>query len=608
MKSLMLLLRHVLQDCETYCGTTTTRDFLTISRRVEHEGLSFLTITLGDYASDFERSLEIGTIDPAFFRSFSKNGSIPKLFSGMIGQVFDNDGKLLDEPSIAAIFCVRQVCRMFKKILLPCSKERDLAAVEEYIKVERDLSMLKLAEIDSQFLLTFKFVSGLLWSSVLGPLSKSIEDRSTIPRHGTGATATKVLQNQKYSWTQWHQRLETYFPSDQYCYHSFTAFMEESSKIDYVSPECEQPVRVVFVPKTLKTPRVIGIEPACMQYTQQALMSQIVKLIEKHPLTKGHVNFSSQAINAELAILSSKEGHLASIDMKEASDRVHHALVELMLDSVPIVRDAIFACRSTKATLPNGLTLPLQKFASMGSALCFPIESMVFYTILITAEIIRLNLRRSASSVEFVRQNMFVYGDDLFCPVALVPHIAPIFSAVCLKMNSNKSFCSGRFRESCGMDAYDGVDVTTIYVRRLLPSSVRDVSGLVSTVALSNQLHKKGFFRSAEYLEDYLSRKRINIPVVVENSACVGYIRPERALTIHRRNKKLHRPEVKGFVVVAKKQLDIIDGNLALMKHFLDKHGVKESLLHPRAESKEAFTRSVGSGRLTVKRQWSSVY
>lgn len=598
MKSLILLLKHVLQDCSTYCGTTTTRDFETISRRVEHEGISFLTITLGDFATDFESCLERGSIEPTDFASFSKAGPIPKLFSGMVALVFNEHGRLLDSPSIAAVFCIRQVCRMWKKIELPCTEERNLAAIDGYIKVESELSMLDLYNIPDDLMVRFGKVADLLWGRVLAPIDFTIGYLEHIPNHGNGATATKVLQNQKYNWSTWHHRLETFFPSSSFCYYNENAFLDQSQAIAYSDPEQEQPVRVVFVPKTLKTPRVIGIEPACMQYTQQSLLTIIVDQLEKHPLTRGSLNYTDQTINAKLALSSSKDCTLATLDLSEASDRVHHVLVMRMLQSVPNIQGAVFACRSTRATLPSGKTIQLEKFASMGSAMCFPIESMVFYTILVEREIHRLRLPLKQGSVEIVKRNLFVYGDDLIIPVGLVPSATLALSQFGLKVNSRKSFSKGNFRESCGVDAYDGVDVTSVYLRRPIPHSRRDVSGVVSFAAFGNQLFKKGFFRAADHVEEVFSKRlRMQLPYVTETSACVGHIR-DVTPTVHRRCDKLHRPEVKGLVVVSKKQSDPIDGQAALMKWFLKG-------LNP---DKKHYLRSAGTGNLAIKTRWCSVY
>lgn len=590
MKSLMALLKSVLQDCSTYCDTNTTRDYLRISRRVEHEGISFLTISLGNFASDFEKSLELGFCGQSSFVGFTKNGNIPKLFSGMLLQVFNPAGKLLDEPSIAAIFCIRQICRMWKKILIDCKEDKNEAAIQGYIELERKMAMFSLDSVDDLSLEVFSRVSAILWSEVF-PM-KVVEN--LIPRHGPGVTATKVLPNQKYVWKEWHQRLESFFPSDAFCYSTAEAFLDgECSNLLYVAPEREQPVRVVFVPKTQKSPRVIAIEPSCMQYTQQSLLAVMVDRLESHMFTKGHINFSDQSVNRRLAKSSSLEGNLATLDLSEASDRVHYDLVKLMLRGTHLL-DYVDACRSTRAILPNGVTIPLSKFASMGSALCFPIESMVFFTILVSSEILRRGLSPTRSSISLVKEMIYVYGDDLIIPVDAVSAATSLLETFGLKVNSSKSFSKGNFRESCGMDAYSGVEVTTIYMRRMLPSSRRDTSGLLSAVSLSNQLFKVGFFNSAAYIERFL--RSWNLPYVSDRASCVGFVR-DITPTVHRRNEQLHRPEVKGYVVVPSKQSDQISGYPALMKWFLQG-------LNP---DKNHYLQSVGNGRLTVKRRWTVV-
>ena len=592
MKSLHLLLHNILADASILCGTTTTKDFKTILRRVEHEGLSFLTITLGEFSSDFEESLENEQVDSTHFRSFrkTKGGLIPCFLSGITSQVFDPDGRLAKQPSIACISAIRQICRMFKKLQVPCSKERVAKALDGYVAIE------KLMSEEGPDTSTFVKVSRLLWGNVLGPLEKEILE--LIPNHGPGAVAEKLLPNQKYVWRQWHSRLEPYFPAESFCYANSQAWLDRVQDVDFLSLEQEPPVRVITVPKTLKAPRIIAIEPACMQYAQQALLQRLVAILETSKFTRGHLNFSDQTINASLALENSLTKRLATLDLSEASDRVHSSFVYAMLDSFDSLYHAIDACRSRTAKLPDGTLIHLRKFASMGSALCFPIESMVFFTILVESELRRLGLRLSVSNINRVVRDIYVYGDDLIIPTDGVPFATELLCAYGMKVNSAKSFSRGNFRESCGMDAYMGCEVTPSYLRHMLPGSKRDVSRIVSLVALSNQLYKKGYFNTCKGIEEHLARLRLRIPYVTETSACVGYIRDDKAPTVHRYNDKLHRPEVKGYVVVVREKSDLIDGHPALMKWFLKG-------LNP---DKRHYEHSADSGRLAIKDRWCSVY
>jgi hypothetical protein len=272
---------------------------------------------------------------------------------------------------------------MHKKILIPCSKQRERDSIEKFLQVEHDLADFS-RNVDADYLVDFANVAGILWSNVGSCISQDIEMNALTPKHGPGATAEKIYGNKKFRIQRWHQRLEKHFPFDLFGVPNMDLqeWEDISGPVELVDPEHEQPVRVTLVPKTLKTPRIIAIEPVCNQFIQQALLEPLVKYIETLGSSAGHVNFRDQSINQQLALSASQDGKYATIDMSDASDRVHKDLVDLMLYKFPTFLEAVMACRSTRATLPDGRTVHLNKFASMGSGLCFPIESMVFFYIM----------------------------------------------------------------------------------------------------------------------------------------------------------------------------------------------------------------------------------
>lgn len=289
MKSLTSLVRSILEDIEYGCGTSTTRDFLTITRRVEHEGVSFLTITLPNFAKDFERCLELGKVDSTFFLSFKrqKGGALPRFLQGLLSLVFDmKTGVLLNKPDICAIADIRQVCLMFKKVLLECSEERTKAAFRGYIQTENELEQAEaaLSERDRK---DFLAMSRLIWSdwdlqySRLRALEDNLVNFRHVPKHGPGATAERISGNRKYDLLRWHTRLEPNFPVDLFGVCRPDLAHDGLASVQFVDPDAEQPVRVITVPKTLKTPRIIGIEPVCMQYTQQSLLELLVHSVDR---------------------------------------------------------------------------------------------------------------------------------------------------------------------------------------------------------------------------------------------------------------------------------------------------------------------------------------
>lgn len=598
MKSLTWLLDCMLKEAGMRCSTDTQRDIETVSRRIEHEGMSFLTITLPSFSADFEQGLRAGRVDSHLFKGFKKRGALPAFLRGLTSQVFDPlDGDLLVGPSVEAILCVRQICMAHKKVNLPCAEHRTRAALQKYLQVEKELTTVMDA-IPEEVLEDFQGVANILWADVLSKLSEKITNYELMPKHGPGATAERISGNQKYNLRRWHHRLQEYFPFDMYgaTAPDIVGQMDFWEKVEFVEPGAEEPVRVITVPKTLKAPRIIAIEPVCMQYTQQALLGAIVPLIESGKYSRGHVNFTDQSINQSFALEASISGEFATMDLSDASDRVHQDLVRIMLMMAPDVMGAVFACRSESAILPDGQVVELEKFASMGSALCFPIEAMVFYTICTLARVRDRRLPLSPSNIRAMAQGVYVYGDDLIVPANEVPLIASYLELFGLKVNYSKTFGSGGFRESCGLDAYAGVDVTPVYVRQTRPSDKHDASRLVSFVSLANQLYKRGWWATARRVRAVVESILGSLPTVTETSQALGWHTFTNGYTIQRWCKELHAFKVKAWVPSVPKYSDPLGGWGALLKWFLNRGEMPTFEGH--------LERSVRPGSVCIKSRW----
>jgi hypothetical protein len=488
--------------------------------RVEHEGDSFLTITLPSFASDLEIGLELGGIDgPTLFQSFKKRGRLPVFLKGFVDQVFDRStGMLREQPSPEAIRAIRQLCLVFKKIERETTDARKAAAEAAYISCEADLERTEesLTAVQRR---DFSRSFAWLYSDVLSDLTKAIEPLEVKPRHGPGSTQDKLLGNRKYDLPRWTDRLESVFP---YAYYCTTTWNSNSDyKFSSLPPGQEPPVKVVFVPKTQKTPRVIAMEPTHMQYVQQAIMGTLVPLLEASRIGASQ-GFSEQEPNRAKAREGSVTGKYATIDLSEASDRVLACLVTDALAPWPTVLEAVMSSRSLRSELPSGRVIDLRKFASMGSALCFPMEVMVFSAIIFTGlhkagghparDILRL----------FASGEVRVYGDDIIVPVDSVHYVEEFLESYGLRVNRSKSFSSGKFRESCGGDYYDGYDVTPIRVRRDLPTRRQHVQEIVSASSTANQFADAGYDRAAEYLHQCAEGLLPLYPDVPRNSDLLG--------------------------------------------------------------------------------------
>ena len=596
----------ILLDAAARCAVdnaSVERDLITISSRLKHEGDAFLTITLPQFSSNFERSLAEGQVTSELSHGHAKTQCLPSLLKGFTRLVFDvGTGRLLENPSIDAILSVRQICLAFKKVSLPCHPKRNEKAVWDFIKIEHSLEH---SWPDSESLRIFEEVSRTLWV----PTFHDIEDAMfcLMPKHGPGATCERKSGNQKYAHKVWYERLEQYFPMDLHLFSSAEHMMDPEEgidSIDLIPGDQEEPVRVTLVPKTLKGPRIIAIEPVCMQYAQQALLQYLVKRIERGRFTAGHVNFTDQTVNQSLALSSSADGSLATLDLSAASDRVSLRLVQHMLQDVPVLRYALESCRSRRAQLPNGEVIHLKKFASMGSATCFPVESMYFLTVVLTALHMEHGRPVTEGSVREYASQVYVYGDDIIIPVAAAEAVMKALCTFGCKVNTNKSFWTGQFRESCGCDAYAGEVVTPTYIRTLPPSDRRNASAIISWIETSNSFYEKGFWLSANYMKNVVEQAIGKLPIVSEDSAALGLKSFQKAQTIH--GWDLHRqcPYVRAHVVESVHESDPIDGYQAQLKCLLllERSSDRNPLV-PISLQEDHLLRSARHGASRIKRR-----
>lgn len=586
------------------------RDLDTLRYRVEHEGLSFLTITLPKFCQDFERSLELGYIDSTFFQSFRKNGSIPAFLQGMISHVFNREtGRLIsneDTPNVLSggvssdiptiIESVRQICLTFKKLEIDCSPQRVQKALDSFIAIERSFETFSVPE---KLYHDFSDIAFLLWSDMVRPFRID----QVVPRHGPGATSERISGNQKYVWREWNDRLEPFFPLVDSAYPLGTPVdSEELKRVTIVPEQDERPVRVTPVPKTLKGPRIIAIEPACMQYAQQGIRDWLYASIESYPLTAGMINFKSQQINQELALISSRTGRLATIDLSDASDRVPRELALEMFRSNPDLLDAIDACRSTKAEMPDGQIIgPLNKFASMGSALCFPVEAMYFYTICVMAILEAKHLPGTYANLRLVCRMIHVYGDDIIVPTTYANVVLDYLQKYNCKVNLNKTFLTGKFRESCGVEAYDGKLVTPTYLRHIPPENKRQASQLISWVKTANLFYKRGYWRTTSFLLNKVERVLGELPYGSEESEGLVRISYLGFRSASRWNPKFQRLEIRCWCPSPVKSKDRIGGYAALQKSLASLHRLVDDWAVRDASHLEHFALH---GAVALKLRW----
>lgn len=569
MKSLVWLTELALIDLGAQCGANTSKDVVTVHTRTKHEGESFITISLPDLGAAFDRALATGQLTPSMTPSFSWHRSgLPKFLRGFLSQVFGNDGKLLLKPSVDAIAAIRQICYLQKKVLRECDKSRTSKALRNYKECDDELDETNFTT-STEDLTVFRSVAAIVWTDLLRSIPFGDAYSEFVPSHGPGATVERVQGNAKHKFQRWHQRLEDEFPFTEFGLSTVRNLGEETcplSRVQFVEPSAESPVRVTLVPKTMKTPRVIAVEPVCMQYIQQAILKWLVPLIENGKYTGGRVGFTDQSTNGALALSSSRDRRFATIDLSEASDRVSLTHVNDMLASVPKFRDQVMACRSTRAELPDGEVINLKKFASMGSALCFPMEAMVFFLIIVSRRLQERKLAVSPKNIQKMSRDVFIYGDDIIVPTDEAPSISVHLELFGLKVNQRKSFWTGGFRESCGVDAYDGNNVTPTYARHEFPSGRQDVNAIISWVSMANQLYMAGHWTMVREIRNRLERVCGKLPHLGDKAQGLAWQSFRGESTHSRWNKDLMRFETRTLVPTPTRKADDINDDYALMK------------------------------------------
>jgi len=202
------------------------------------------------------------------------------------------------------------------------------------------------------------------------------------------------------------------------------------------------------------------------------------------------------------------------------------------------------------------------------------------------------NLRRYVGSVR-------VYGDDLIVPVDHVPSVVQTLTHFGAKVGLDKSFWTGKFRESCGREYFNGHDVSITRVRQAFPTQRNDVTEVESLVAFRNLLYQRGYWKTCQWLDDVLTGMLKHFPVVGPTASVLGRVsflsesshaqrvrfanqvvasqlpRDKRPYTYwvdtqgERVHPGLHTPLVKGYVVEAKPPKDHLEGTGALTKCLL---------------------------------------
>jgi len=584
MKSPMLLLRGLWMDFHRLCPDVKglQRDLETLESRFENEGYGFLTIALpalGDALRSGLRDRKFAC--PRGFKSIPR-GTIPRFLSGMFSEVFEPfSGELKEDVSDDVIKCLSEVLYLFKKMTMQSSEEEILHKKAVASFLETDDIAAKVFIPDRQYHL-ISLVSGIVLRSLSSePL------RFDRFKHGPGAVYEGYKMNQKWSaLTDSVKNAE--FDLDSYGYADFECSLTDlSERVEIRQPEDQnyprqtemfaddsiqvsrRTARLVTVEKNSSSRRTITVEPMLNQFIQQGLAILLKSAIDNCKILSNCLDITDQSKNQQLALEGSLHDNWATIDLKSASDLMSIQLVQAVFKRHGLFLDHMMDCRSTHIEVPNTGISKLSKFAGMGNALTFPVQSICFAVVCIAAILDMKGTKPSFRNVERASRLIRIYGDDIIVDTRYARQCVNWLTSVGLKINDRKSYLEGNFKESCGVDAWRGVDVTPIYIGSRPDQPSTDPNVIAGLVATSNQAWLRGLYEFSTVLANEVEeRLGIALPLVGQTSGSLGWHTHLDASTPTRWNRVLQAFETRGLTLKPVNRRDTLDGYAALLKFF----------------------------------------
>jgi hypothetical protein len=333
--------------------------------------------------------------------------------------------------------------------------------------------------------------------------------------------------------------------------------------------------RMHTVKKDWKSVRTICMEPNTLQFFQQGIMRRMLELVQKSRLSD-FINLSDQSRNKSLAQFGSFTSLIDTIDLSSASDCLSLELVKKIFPPSWLI--PMIVTRSHSCLTPGGIKR-LEKFAPMGSALCFPTQCILFTCVVIMAACIHSyelfpytctfedwlasniinvidNFMKTPRYDNTRYQPCAVYGDDICVDQKLTPIVMAILDRLGFIVNRQKSFVGSQvFRESCGGFYLNGDDITPVYFR-VKNCKTLNAEYLASSVTLANQCYLSGYYSTYRLIvrdvlyKDTRFRHRNDknsIPFVEAGSDQFGFysIKPHNEHLISRYNSNLQRDEFK---------------------------------------------------------------
>ncbi|UJQ85427.1 MAG: putative replicase protein [Alehxovirus allonemorishabitans] len=541
------------------------RDYKRLLSLMEHRGLPMFLVDLPAFGKHFDMCLSKGHLtrsEIAGFGGYRRSVPIPKLFKGLVRRVFHESGELRVDLDVYSLQAIRQLCTAVKKLRIECPDSSTWEHVHEFFQIDGEVLSPSLTwdgddfdhhasarlhlgdklacQSDPHDLFGDREASAPSTTCPGGRLStvQSVADACVAQiggfnpfewkfRHGPGAVSDLKGGMYKYLFPYWPDRLEHVFPLADFAFANYADWADalESGEALPLYSKHEPPSRLLSVPKTFSGPRLIASEPVAHQWCQQSIRDFLMRRVEETVLGTC-ISFRSQGPNQAFALRASRTMSHSTIDLSSASDRISCWLVERLFRRSPSLLAAMHASRTRWIQQDIDKKSPkfhkLRKFTTMGSAITFPTQSIVFAIIAIGCVLFNEGLPVTYDNIRHAGRRVRVFGDDIIVPIHVHEDVVETLHHLGLKVNPSKTFCTGKFRESCGIDAYDGNDVTKVSI--ISVPSVSKPESVLSSVDTHNNFYNRGWFEVAKFIKRTVETlRRYAFPVKHPDSGAIGW-------------------------------------------------------------------------------------
>jgi hypothetical protein len=574
------------------------KDYQTLVRLAADRGIHLFCVDLPDVGKHLDRCLSEGKFSVTgmpLTKRCPRCIMYPEFLQGLWSLIFCESGDLKGDYDVEALLLLRQVYFLAKKAKLDCPKDLVSNEVRQFLEVDLELPepesfweneeasycvetyqgfsrseiyearALALGLELKVFLKNLDLVSGLM-SAHLGPYSPS----DWRFRHGPGVVSERKGSVNKYEFVNWSDRLESVFPIADCGFHNYSSWgrhLLSSREIGTTDPSS----RMISVPKTLTKPRLIAAEPTEHMWCQQNIWHYFCTRVQESWMAE-FIRFRDQTRNQDLCKLASETGTLATLDLSSASDRVSCHFVGQLFRSNLGLLEALRSSRTRQITQDLAHDVPavivLKKFSTMGSACTFPVESLGFLAIVLASVATQRRMRVTVENLRTLSSEVAVFGDDLVVPMDSRSLCCSALEVLHFKVNTAKSYWNGNFRESCGVDAYRGVDITPVYWRS---PTTDDPESIVSALEVRNSFYKRGYWATAEHIASTIRRK--GFPTVKVDSGVTGFAAFAGASLCglkRRVNQYLQRDEVLVMGVSSRREISEIVDDSVLLQYFTE--------------------------------------